>query len=576
VLNLLSRLGLIQESACAAAKFLPEVLAYVIEDQSHTVAEDQSHTVETTSADDDDRDSVFGSQSVVEETANQFGATTMSWAKIREVLIPSSVKNITFAVSKEDSNPEPITDDQLQKIRDDFPGVTVLPAPDKLPTPTPSPSERQNDRSCNGEKLRTQRTPFKLDPIQHLCDLSDYATQIPTEEDFGHELREHWHALPYARKIDFAHARAIQGPYGKSPNNSSGACSHCIERDLQCRVYTPQLRNLSHMTLGASCQHCRLGGADCSLTQPTKTLRLDTQELDTRDSTDVSDTPVTATSKPSLASRMSFGPETPSDSGVLDLAAKLGLNLKVHVKPVIQAMYRQWKTKSEVKPFSPKRGTIQHFYSNLVTISILANAMKNSEWEYAVLLRFQTTNYQCTTNLPNIETAVYAYEHLPAESPLCRWIAIMYSFLWSCEDAEYKGFSKKHPGIDTTALSKLLYAVAHTRDPFTKGCDEAVLSRWCAVHNHADAVADQPEPLCEASLAIVTTKLAIAADTELKNKLEELKEDLEQYGCMAKLNQQIAAINQRLRDLKKKSKVGKRTAEDSLVPTTASKKKRGG
>ena len=569
MLTSLLRLGLIHDSACAGAEFLPAVLAYAAE-ESHSEA---SRTAETSAA-DDDRDSVFGSQSVVEDTGDQLAPTIMSWANIRKVLIPSFVKNITFAVSQEDADSEPITDDELQKIRDDFPGVTVLSASDELPTPTqtPPPRERQNDRSSNGDKSRGQQTPFKLDPIQHLCDLGDYASHIPTEEDFGHELREHLQTLSYARKIELAHARAIEGPYGKSCDG--GGCSHCTERDLPCRTYTSQLRNLSHMTLGASCQHCRLQGADCSLTQATQAPRLDTQRLNTPNSTDVSDTPVSATtSKPSLASRMSFGSEPLSDSGILALAAKLGLNLRVHVQPVIQAMYRQWKLQSEVKPFSPARGTIQHFYTNLVTLSILANAMKNSKWEYAILLRFQTTNYQCTTDLPDIETAVYAYEHLPADSALCQWLAITYSFLWTCDDADYKAFSKKHPGIDTTALSKLLYAVAHTRDPFTKGCDEAVLSRWCTVHNHA--VAGKPEPLCEASKAVITKKLATALDTEKLERMEELKGEIEEYGGVAKLNQRIAEIHQRQRD-QKKSKGGKRRAEDSPVGARAAKKKRGG
>jgi hypothetical protein len=219
------------------------------------------------------------------------------------------------------------------------------------------------------------------------------------------------------------------------------------------------------MDLGASCQNCRLKGVTCDLTPiargqpfiPTepKALRLDTREMTITRPQDVTTTPSTAAArKPSLASRMSLvdpdprkglaafddeeGSGTPISavhtSPILNFAESIGLQISPIVGRVIHAMYLTLSKLREVRPYAPRALKLEYYYSNLVTLYILAYRQGEMDLAYIVLLRFQNTNYNRTGSLPGIELAVQAFEYLPPDSALCQWLAILFSFLWGTQD----------------------------------------------------------------------------------------------------------------------------------------------
>jgi hypothetical protein len=432
------------------------------------------------------------------------------------------IKNMIIELDEEAIAQNPELEDE---VRARYPWATIQ------SKAGPSPSEKRLAQPAEANPT----VPKKLDVIKHLGDLFEYAKEPPTVSEFDNYAQAGWDALPYTRKLEIAHACAIQGAYGKMAEGHT--CSHCNEQNYQCRVYIPQLRNLTHMNFGPSCQHCRLKGVSCSFAAATKDripstpskplsagLRLDTVDLTIDPSCDTSNTPsTTANRKPSLASRMTpINPNLPvqswtdtdsdsddnsgllfdkdakvGDSGtpqitlptspILRFAESIGLPVPSHVGKVIHAMYTYLRQYREVRAYAPRSLKLEHYYSNLVTLYVLADREGETELAYIVLLRFQNTNYNWIGTMPSIEAAIQAFEYLPEDTPLCRWFAILYSYLWgTVDEGDYRQFTKAHPELDPTALSKLLYAVAYTRDRFTKGHDVAVLARWCDVHDHDD------------------------------------------------------------------------------------------
>ncbi|KAF9728904.1 hypothetical protein PMIN01_13284 [Paraphaeosphaeria minitans] len=150
---------------------------------------------------------------------------------------------------------------------------------------------------------------------------------------------------------------------------------------------------------------------------------------------------------------------------------------------------------------------LQYYYLNLVNLHILARKICYSKLEFATLLQFQFTNFEQEDNLPDINKPVIkAFEHLPVDTPLCRWIAIVFSYVWNTvEDGDYEAFLQKNSGLDPVALCRFLYAVAYVRDPHTKGGNSAVMQQWCSVHDHVAGSAED--------------KRCMAAERACKSKL---------------------------------------------------------
>jgi hypothetical protein len=191
-------------------------------------------------------------------------------------------------------------------------------------------------------------------------------------------------------------------------------------------------------------------------------------------------------------------------------------------------MYTHLQQHHEVKPFAARLLKLEHYYSNLVTLYILAFKQRAFDLAYIVLLRFQNTNHSRMRSLPGIELAVQAFEHLPTESALCRWFSIIFSFLWGTQDdGDYDQFTQDHPNLDPLALSKLLYAVAFVHDPFTEGLDAAVLTRWCDVHDHTEGSKDKR--LCRAMQVGIKMGVQEAIRSEKARKLAVAKDTMDMH-----------------------------------------------
>jgi hypothetical protein len=229
-------------------------------------------------------------------------------------------------------------------------------------------------------------------------------------------------------------------------------------------------------------------------------------------------------------------------------------------------MYTKLQKHCEINSYACRRGKLEYYYSNLITLYILAYRQREYDLAYVVLLRFQTTNRSQTTTLPDIELVVKAFRHLPEDSPLCKWLAILYAFLWGQDNfGGYRSFIRERPNLDTLALTKLLYEVACIRDPHTEGLDHAVRERWCGVHNHKRGSSDQL--LCEQMQAGLKTDSRKASSSENGRLSLDTQGSYEGNGA--------SAIGARGFGHKSPETTRKRKAEDS--PTRPYKKtKRGG
>ncbi|KAH6870348.1 hypothetical protein BKA58DRAFT_420910 [Alternaria rosae] len=369
------------------------------------------------------------------------------------------------------------------------------------------------------------RKRARPDPVKHIEDFAAYVLNSPSDDEFGyHYPVGDWDHLTCARKFEIAHARAIQHYHGRLADD--GGCSQCAEDGHQCRVYLPQLENPVHIDFGHTCQNCRLRHRQCDLPATVKllpstptgpaALRIDTRNIHHRGET-VDTPPLMAATPGSLASRMTAANgsrlNNEEDDGhtpisgdhrlpMMEFAEQINLfqgcrNPKV--KSVIYSMYGLLKKHDKVEPFGKHPLTLDQYYQNLTTLYIVTYLRKEYHSAYIVLLRFQNTDYHETGELPTIENVVRAFECLLAHAPLCRWIVILYSFLW---ETQYYGswdvFLNTHPSVKSKvhAVAKLLFGISWIRDPFTTGGDTAVRQQWCAVHIHSTGTREQQEA-CE-------------------------------------------------------------------------------
>lgn len=256
-------------------------------------------------------------------------------------------------------------------------------------------------------------------------------------------------------------------------------------------------------------------------------------------------------------------------SPILQFAESIGIYIDAHVGRVIHAMWLQVYHDGEVKPFGTRIMNLDHYYGNLITLYILLFRQGSLNMAYIVLLRFQNTNFNKTGSLPGIELALQAFQFLPAESPLCQWLAIMYAFLWNTQnEGDWHQFVHTRPGLNAVALNKLLFAVSYIRDPFTEGHDSAVLVRWCAVHDHTEG--SQEQELCDASREGLKLDLRQATRNEKVRMLAQAQERITDYGDTATLDDPS--------DLQGQSSpvhTGKRKFESSPPARPYQKRKRG-
>lgn len=176
-------------------------------------------------------------------------------------------------------------------------------------------------------------------------------------------------------------------------------------------------------------------------------------------------------------------------NSILDVANYIGLELEGPVRNVIHAMGRQWKTDGEVAPTLAQMHNRTHYYSNLVTLYILAYAQMDNQFAYAVLLRFQAMNYlyNSKSDFPGLRVVVRAFEYLPTNTAFCRWIAMLYAFHWDTSNTDDCKIVLKHdPQLDRLALRRFFDTVSQYRGLYPMGYSKALLAHWCDVHDHEE------------------------------------------------------------------------------------------
>jgi len=482
----------------------------------------------------------------------------LSWEQIVDAKIPARVKEVAFTMEDKDLTPE-----YREELQADYPGVALRPlslmrkeaiVPEEAKPkgvsemiieldeaevaqnplldqmmrerypwatiesrPIPSISRKRVRRTTESRSS----SPRRPDPLEHLRDLAEYAVgpEPPAEEEFGYRytIGKGWDTLSYPRKLEIAHARAIQHHHGKATDGPG--CPHCVEKGYQCKVYLPQLCNLSHIAFGHSCQNCRLQGIQCGLPAavrertlvPTESaaLRLDTQNVPRTISGEAAYTPppttTTNTPKQTLISRITYA--TPSDSdattpfsrvesnaqSILTFADNRDYPIHGNARRVLYAMYVNLIKKGETLPYGATHTTLGHHYDNIVTLYILTYLREEFDLAFLVLLRFQHTSCDQAVPLPELETALQAFLWLPSDAPLCQWIIILYGLQGTTEELEtWRGvLSRANKGVRRTeALEKLMHGVERVRGSSGRADIWTLLDEWCKVHDHADGSAE--------------------------------------------------------------------------------------
>ncbi|CAA9956417.1 hypothetical protein PTMSG1_00025 [Pyrenophora teres f. maculata] len=473
----------------------------------------------------------------------------ISWEQIRGAKIPACVKEITFTMDD-----KVLTPDYREELQSEYPGVAILTPGMKLEeemaqrvleqakpkgvtemiieldeaevAQNPLLNKMMRDRypwatieaspSSSISRRRTPRTPEsrpssprKPDPLEHLKDLADYAvgSDPPTDEEFGYRfaIGKEWDTLSYPRKLEIAHARAIQHHHGKVADGSG--CSHCVDKGYQCKVYLPQLCNLSHIAFGQSCQHCRLQGVRCNLPAATRermpistapaALRVDTQNVPSFGSREMLYTPPPTTRsntpKPSLVSRITNAISSDpiaatacnfyTSRDVLSFADEINYPIPGKARNVIATMYgKLWKN-LETEPYGKRFINLMLHYENLVTLYILTYLRQEYDLAFLVLLRFQHTNCNKPCQLPEVEGVLPLFEWLPADAPLRRWVAILFATRWTSNHMEKMEMQVRDDERDE-ALRDFVSQVAIVKGSSDRQNIHALQMRWCEVHSH--------------------------------------------------------------------------------------------
>lgn len=287
---------MIQETACKAAEYLREVSHSDLpldEPEPSITADNVCNDLVGNAPHSDDQDSDLRTQSVLDEPIPpSAGARFPSWDAFREEFLPPSVK-VTFNVDglepeKEsdlrtlfpdinferspidsaglaqdvvDSNTQPrgvksmvieLNDEEVaqdstlkDKVQEQYPWATIQ------AKASPNTSKKRQPHSAD----QNVTDGLKLDPLRHFSDLAELAKEPPTSREFeiyNAQISENWDTLDFLRKIDIAHARAIQGQYGKVVDG--GGCGPCMQAGYKCRKYDPELYNMSTIRLGKKLQ----------------------------------------------------------------------------------------------------------------------------------------------------------------------------------------------------------------------------------------------------------------------------------------------------------------------------------
>jgi hypothetical protein len=513
---------------------------------SQPEAELSSHAPQTATANTpisiDDGDLVSSPPSVIEECRGQEEKNeTVSWQSFRREVIPASVKNITFSVDK-----EAMSLSFEEKLRHEFPGVLVTCDSPILRDMTHGSLEDKEQQHVNSKNTEPEDAGIvDITSLEHrFRDQEPQAANQPSTEQDTHVEGHHSYMTRIPEVIDLTIS-----PIGPSEESIGALQKGSIGTSPKQGTKAPELAEQARTVCNAL--NHNQGKKDAGLALSRSKTQPKPRE------------------SPAVWS-------VSASSSVAEIVAKIKLQLCPKLSSPLRKMLVQWQNDGELKPWASHLGNLQQFYLNMVHLYILDHHEKGTlskcqktSLASAVLVQFQATAYQHNGTLPELKTVVHAFKYLPYNSPLCQWILIEYGFLWdTLNDVDYEGLKEVYPDLndkplsDTIALVKLFYGTCYVRDQHTQGYDEAVLSRWCEVHNHNNP---GERALCDKMQPQVQEWLKDAKEKEEQRRLKEVLSECHRYG-------NVLATRKRLEMLEKKSKTKKKKRGGESAPAQPNKK----
>ncbi|PSN72415.1 hypothetical protein BS50DRAFT_569907 [Corynespora cassiicola Philippines] len=499
--------------------------------------------------------------------------------KPKSIEEPRAVQKATFEVDADELKRDPSLE---EKLRGRFPWADLRPAtPLKLVVPAQTqetaeycpPSQKltlnvmvQSQETvtrvppkarldlvvlASSQEVKTRKTK----PMQYMIDILCYAWEPYKERETGYEYvtSKSWGELDTARRLEIAHARAIQGRYGME---SEKPCTGCVKRDLKCKVYRSSwFKNVPVPQITNTCQNCRLFEDDCShliieevsmvnskmcsmVDQATQTT--ETQLVSTLDE---SGTYVEKKADMDCSSTSRMAKAEPSWRGFKDeqrppvrvhhddwdkIALKHGL--KLGKSQVIDGLMKHFYNVGQVRAYLPYY-YLPHYFENLVDLYILSLFLCNDALSYATLIRFQITTFE-QMHVPDLKTVLRLYHFCP-QSPLTRWVTILFSYLWRADygldfDTCYKQLHLRESQADDSALARFLYEVMCERHARMRGLTPSEgKSRWCEVHSHVRGSYEERDCLNGFEQPGISTRVK---NLEQEKDLVEIRAFIERRG----------------------------------------------
>ncbi|KAF2643668.1 hypothetical protein P280DRAFT_546588 [Massarina eburnea CBS 473.64] len=491
--------------------------------------------------DPEDHDYVLGCQTQIND-AEQSKAKIISWKDVKADLIPACVKSITFTMEEDDLSPE-----HRLNLEERFPGVLLQASTNPPSTTAPAgidmlpmdeEPERETERQSNPAATTHDQAVAELVDMGFPADRSAFA--LGTTKS-GCDVKR---AVGWLLNAEHeAESRSLpakaEGSRRKPEGSRHPRSVAFVEKPLGLKNAFFKIDSVELKSNPDLLSAIRQQFPWASVESETATSRLGNDIVETGlRSLDLSSE--TAMSESSRDSRVpknfpaaGFQPLDLTPEKEFTIAAEdFGLAL-AHPQSVC-SMYAHWKNHGIIRRYSPKQ-ILNEYYQNLVDIYIVSHKKGWKDVEYAIEVSFQITNCTERSALPPIWLIYKAFQHLPTNSALCKWIHILYAFLWNTQGhKDYDDFCIQELPMETpaltssNALARILYGVAWHRCSFTQGNDYAVLERWCDVHSHKPG--SDREKMCDDAKKTLVYSLKEAKQDEDKLQLDKAIETVEDSG----------------------------------------------
>ncbi|KAF2871623.1 hypothetical protein BDV95DRAFT_44831 [Massariosphaeria phaeospora] len=429
----------------------------------------------------EDRDSVLGTQDVAGRPdgldSDQTTPTddSLSWESAKTRLIPPFVKQVIFTVGKEDLTP---TNQEVLAGR--FPNVLIRSDPPAI--------EASSQTVDSDEKPKGVKTAlFVVDDAE-----------VKKNPGLGQQIRSKY---PWATvRSESTIGKLLQHPQS---------------------LHAPDSPRIDSITTTPS--NTKTDSLDISYASSDLPKKLSLAERMTRRTSPLDDKLSPDTTSRDQYDSKEANEANSANSAVKLTAARIGLTI-ARPDEVVRLYDHFWKTKKVHRQLRSLKHQLDDYYIDLVDLYVVAYNRDYSALQYAALLKFQSLNYSIPHKLPDVSVAVKAYQHLPSDSPLCEWIRVLYSFLWTSSATYDQEFKQ----LDPIGGAKFLYGVASTRDTYTQGHDAAVLREWCRFHNHSKGSPE--EAACASALRTNKKSLEQVTHDEEEDRLKKAIEAIEDKG----------------------------------------------